>query len=71
MNAERNRMKLTSRFAARSGAGAPGFLDVLTAAVLLAILLWVAWKQSPVYNRPAPPAAQGESATPAPDTGAH
>ncbi len=64
-------MKLTSRFAAGSGAAAPGFLDLLTAAVLLAILLWVAWKQAPVYNRPAPPAAHGESTTPSPDTGAN
>jgi hypothetical protein len=64
-------MKLTSRFAAGSGAAAPGFFDVLTAAVLLALLLWAAWKQSPIYDHPGPPAAQGENATPAPDMGAH
>jgi hypothetical protein len=64
-------MKLTSRLAAASGAAAPGFFDVLTAALLLAILLWAAWKQSPIYDHPAPPAAQGESATPPPDMGAH
>ncbi len=64
-------MKLTTRIAARSGAAALGFLDVLTAAVLLAILLWAAWKQSPIYNHPAQPAAQGESAAPPNDAGAH
>jgi hypothetical protein len=63
-------MKLTSRFDALSGAAAPGFLDVLTAAVLLAILLWAAWKQSPIYNHPSPPPGQAESASPPADAGA-
>jgi len=64
-------MKLTTRSAARSGAAAPGFLDVLTAAIVLAIVLWAAWKQAPVYEHSVAPAAQGESATPPPAASAH
>jgi hypothetical protein len=43
------------------GATQLGFLDVLTVAVLLAILLYVATLQFPVYQRPvtAPIAAGG------------
>jgi hypothetical protein len=43
------------------GAVRPGLLDVLTALILLAILVWASWKQFPAYNRkfrsnPVPPA---------------
>jgi len=34
-----------------SGAVRPGPLDVLTALILLAILLWASWKQFPAYER--------------------
>lgn len=33
------------------GAVRPGLLDVLTALILLAVLLWASWKQFPVYER--------------------
>jgi hypothetical protein len=42
------------------GAVRPELLDVLTALILLAILLWASWKQFPAYDRhfrrPMPPA---------------
>ena len=47
------------------GATQLGFLDVLTALVLLAILLWAATKQFSAYHRPAP--APHATASPAPD----
>ncbi len=48
-----------------AGATQPGFLDVLTAAVLLALLLYAAWKQFPAFNPPpaqSPPAHAARSA---------
>jgi hypothetical protein len=33
------------------GATRPGVLDVITALILLAILLWASWKQFPAYQR--------------------
>lgn len=38
----------------RRGATQLRFMDVLTALILLAILLWVAWMQFPAYHRAAP-----------------
>ena len=29
----------------------PGVLDILTALILLAILVWASWKQFPAYDR--------------------
>jgi hypothetical protein len=48
------------------GATQLGFLDVLTALVLLAILLWASTKQFAAYNRPAP-AAHATASPSAPD----
>ncbi len=46
----------------RRGATQLGLVDALTALVLLAILVWVAWMQFPAYHQPAvsstPPAPQ-------------
>jgi hypothetical protein len=47
------------------GATQLGFLDVLTALVLLAILLWAATKQFSAYKLPAP--EPHATASPAPD----
>jgi hypothetical protein len=33
------------------GAVRPGVLDILTALILLAILVWASWKQFPAYDR--------------------
>jgi hypothetical protein len=33
------------------GAVRPTILDILTALILLAILVWASWKQFPAYNR--------------------
>jgi hypothetical protein len=33
------------------GAMRPTILDILTALILLAVLLWASWKQFPAYNR--------------------
>jgi hypothetical protein len=46
------------------GATQLGFLDVLTALILLAILLWAATMQFSVYNKPA--ATPHATASPAP-----
>jgi hypothetical protein len=35
----------------KRGATRPGVLDILTALILLAILVWASWKQFPAYNR--------------------
>jgi len=35
----------------KRGAMRPGILDILTALILLAILVWASWKQFPAYNR--------------------
>jgi hypothetical protein len=49
----------------RRGAVRPGVLDVLTALILLALLLWASWKQFPAYDRrfraarASPPGASG------------
>jgi hypothetical protein len=56
-------MKLSKRLSS-SGATRPGFLDVLTAAVLLAILLWASWKQFPAYDNDHPAAIPAVSASP-------
>ena len=45
------------------GAVQPGFVDILTAAILLAILLWAAWRQFPAYNQ-APALSPAENASP-------
>ncbi len=39
------------------GAVRPGLLDILTALILLAILLWASWKQFPAYHRSLPSSA--------------
>ena len=39
------------------GATSPGFLDVVVVAVLLAVLLYAAWRQFPAYQPPAPASA--------------
>jgi hypothetical protein len=39
------------------GAMRPGVLDILTALILLAILVWASWKQFPAYDRRIPPSA--------------
>ncbi len=36
----------------KQGATRLGLMDVLTALVLLALLLYASWKQFPAYNRP-------------------
>jgi hypothetical protein len=46
------------------GAMRPTILDILTAFILLAILLWASWKQFPAYNRKFMPRAGSASATP-------
>ncbi len=33
------------------GATQLGFLDVLTALIVLAVLIWASWMQFPIYNR--------------------
>ncbi len=49
----------------RRGATQLGLLDVLTALILLAILVWVAWMQFPAYHpaadSPAPAARSSAS----------
>ena len=45
----------------KRGAMRPSVLDILTALILLAILLWASWKQFPAYNRKF---RNGSSATP-------
>ena len=54
--------KLKSMMTAR-GATRLGFLDVLTALVVLAILVFAAWRQFPVY-RTGPSPDYGARATP-------
>ena len=39
------------------GATYPGFLDVVVVAVLLAVLLYAAWRQFPTYQPSAPTSA--------------
>lgn len=34
----------------QAGAIRPGLLDILTAALFLAVLLYAAWRQAPVFN---------------------
>ena len=34
----------------KRGATRPRILDILTALILLAILVWASWKQFPAYN---------------------
>jgi hypothetical protein len=46
------------------GAMHPTILDILTAFILLAILLWASWKQFPAYNRKLTSHAGSVSATP-------
>jgi hypothetical protein len=36
------------------GATSPGFFDVIVVAVLLAVLLYAAWRQFPAYQPTAP-----------------
>jgi hypothetical protein len=48
------------------GAMRPTILDILTAFILLAILLWASWKQFPAYNRKFTPRSGSVSATPRP-----
>jgi len=45
------------------GATQLGFVDVLTAVILLGILLWVATLQFAVYKKPPAAAASASSAT--------
>jgi hypothetical protein len=35
----------------KRGAMRPTILDIITALILLAILVWASWKQFPAYNR--------------------
>jgi hypothetical protein len=42
----------------KRGAMRPGVLDVLTALILLAILVWASWKQFPAYHRKFRPGAE-------------
>jgi len=51
---------LKSRF--ERGATQLGFVDVLTAVILLGILLWVATLQFAVYQKPAAASASASSA---------
>jgi hypothetical protein len=51
------------RFRFGRGATQLGFLDVLTAVILVGILLWVATLQFGVYSRPAAPASSSSSAS--------
>ncbi len=37
------------------GATYPGFLDVVIVALLMAVLLYAAWRQFPAYQPPVPP----------------
>jgi len=46
----RNRLAICYRGAARLG-----FTDLVVVAIVLAILLFAAWKQFPAYNRPFTP----------------
>jgi hypothetical protein len=50
------------RFGFGRGATQLGFLDVLTAVILVGILLWVATLQFGVYSRPSAPASSSSSA---------
>ena len=54
MDRERAPVRRLNRLA--RGATRLGFLDILTAAILLAILLWAATLQFPAYDRPSAPA---------------
>jgi len=46
------------------GATRIGLLDVLTALILLALLLWASWEQFPAYRAAAIPAATPGAAAP-------
>lgn len=50
----------------RRGATQLRFMDVVTALILLAILLWVAWLQFPAYHTsvPSPAATSASTASP-------
>ena len=48
----------------RRGATRIGLLDVLTALILLALLLWASWEQFPAYRAMAIPAATPGAAAP-------
>jgi len=56
-------MDVGSIAALKPGATRPGVLDVLTALILLAILVWAAWKQFPTYRRRVPSTAPAATAT--------
>lgn len=61
----KGRGRIMKRF--EGGAVRPGVLDILTALILLALLLWASWKQFPAYDRrfraaaPAPPLGPGQN----------
>ena len=49
-----------SRF--KRGATRLGVMDVLTALILLGLLLYASWRQSPAFNRPVAAPAQSSGA---------
>lgn len=58
-------MRRVRHLLSNRGATQLGFLDVLTALILLAILLWAASRQFPAYHRaPASNAAPQHTASP-------
>jgi hypothetical protein len=53
----------------KHGAVRPGVLDILTALILLAALVWASWKQFPAYNRKFRPNAMPTTPTVRPSGG--
>jgi predicted lipid-binding transport protein (Tim44 family) len=58
-------MRGIGKLLSNQGATQLGFLDVLTALILLALLIWAASRQFPAYHRaPAPSTAAQHTASP-------
>jgi uncharacterized membrane protein (DUF485 family) len=57
-------MRRIRKLLSNRGATQLGFLDVLTALVLLAILIWAASRQFPAYHRAAAPTPAHPTASP-------
>ncbi len=45
------------------GATSPGFLDLVIVAILMAVLLYAAWRQFPAYESPVPASPAGHKSS--------
>ncbi len=59
-------MKRSTKLSSGSGATQLGFLDVLTALILLGLLVWAAYMQFPVYHQLGPAANGAAVGQPSP-----